>query len=117
MELSGDPCFTWLLQVSVESLKASNGILAGDYIAAGDTITVPYQKDFEEFDNQFVQTCCDVEGSPHSHSCVEIVPAQTYKVVSRTRSEECVQLCHLDVGGKYLPRRQIVCGGLSVIES
>ncbi|CAK9229355.1 unnamed protein product [Sphagnum troendelagicum] len=28
--------------VSVESLKASNGILAGDYIAAGDTITVPY---------------------------------------------------------------------------
>lgn len=31
-----------LLQVSVESLKASNGILAGDYISAGDTITVPY---------------------------------------------------------------------------
>ncbi|CAM6047954.1 unnamed protein product [Sphagnum compactum] len=28
--------------VSVESLKASNGILAGDYIAAGDTITIPY---------------------------------------------------------------------------
>ncbi|CAM6021853.1 unnamed protein product [Sphagnum balticum] len=28
--------------VSVESLKASNGILAGDFIAAGDTITVPY---------------------------------------------------------------------------
>jgi hypothetical protein len=31
-----------LLQVSVESLKASNGILAGDFISAGDTITVPY---------------------------------------------------------------------------
>jgi hypothetical protein len=42
MELSGDPYFTWFLQVSVESLKASNGILAGDYIAAGDTITIPY---------------------------------------------------------------------------
>jgi hypothetical protein len=28
--------------VSVESLKASNGILAGDFISAGDTITVPY---------------------------------------------------------------------------
>lgn len=37
--------------------------------------------------------------------------------MSRTSSEECVQLCHLDVGGKYLPRRQIVYGGLNVIES